>query len=321
MVQLYKNQREKKSKLTEENDRIQQEIKDIQKKISGANDLFLIKNRLNLELNKFGEIGKDSNLNNKIQDLKNNRIKGIVGFMRNVKASAMNMVSKPFESVERSFLVGKLLIVLMFLTLMATAFFYSISLNHWIILLGFVTFILIFFFFLIINILGADLFANQLNIKSTIDISSNLNEYEKFMAMLNKKEDEFFVNAAWVKALNVEMNKIEKTIFERLRGHSIEDLNKKISEYQVKIKQNNEELNKILDKMISAEDYLKIRREMDIIKIELEGKDSAVLNQWLLSNEILIEGFSTLNDKIKEGIMELTEFIRQKINLNITFIS
>jgi hypothetical protein len=321
IVQLYKKQRENKNKLTEKNEEIQQEIKEIQKKIASANDLILIKNRLDFELGKFGEISKDSNLNIRVETLKNNRIGGVVGLMRNIKETAVSIVSKPFDSADREFLVAKSLIGLMFMTLIATVVFYFVSLNNWIILLGFFTFITIFFFFLIINILGSDLFANQLGMLNSIKQSKNMNEYEKFMTTLNKKEDEFLVNAAWVRALNVEKGKIEKTIQERLKGQSIDGLNKLIADYQTAIRNNNEALNKILDQMISAEDYLKIRREMDIMKIELEGINTDQLNEWLIKTEILIEEFSTLDDKIKGAIMEFTDFVRQSVNMNITFIS
>jgi hypothetical protein len=277
--------------------------------MKNADGLVQIYNRLLLEVKKFGDLSKQKNLNDRVNYIKNKRISNIANILKRLHTNLADKVNNYLQKNSRSHLKAKSIIVLGVVVISVSLLIYLITLNTKIIYIGSVTLLINLFIFFLINI-----FSNKKTeeVKSELGIdytNINIKTYEELISKLNeKKDDVFLVNAAWINALRAEAKRVYIAINESMEGQSYTDAANALKEKESKMKENDIEVNKILDSMISAEEYLKLRREIDILKIEVDasGKNE---NLQTPDKELVIKNIENLTNPLKSYLKKFFEYI------------
>ena len=197
----------------------------------------------------------------------------------------------------------------------ATIFIYLNTMDSQIIYVGSVVILANLFIFFLINIFSdnkkEEVLPNPLGIDYT---NINNQTYQQLISKLNqKKDDVFLINAAWVNALRAEAKRVFIAINQSLDGQNYMEVNNVIKEKENKIRQNDAEINAILDATLTAEEYLKLRREIDILKIEIDSeKTSDNLVSQDPSKEIIIKNVENLANPLKSYIKRFFEYIDKR---------
>lgn len=317
-VDQYKAMREEKTKLFDKADTLQIEIEEVKAKTDNAKDLFRIQERLDYELKKFGELSNDPDLNQKTSTLKARKLSQIMKILHSIKA-ATNSISDKVTRSRRAgagdFIVAKGLFFPIFLIFIITLAVYILTENEIIVTAGFITLLLNMFLLVMVNSARDFNFRYPVTFGEVDYENSNNKTYEKFINELNKRDGTFFVNAAWVDALRKEKFKIGQAITRRMGGHSFEEITQNILVKENEIEASNLKINAILDTMISAEEYLKLRRELDIQKIEKESSSRSNREKPTSAggekpSEIRVSSLESLDQRLKGIIMSYLEYLK-----------
>ncbi len=306
-IDQYKEQRDRKNSLQSSNETLQNSLDDLKAKITSSRDLFKIKDRIEHELERFGYMGKDDGLSAKVKEMKNKRIMNVDKVLQKIVQITNRVISQnnnSISSLDSNGVRGRFLLFLSALTFITGTTLYLLIGETIIIIAGiFVSIVNLSNFFLVnmyqdVRFDKVDFFA--INYNGGIG-----NYYQKFVEQLNRQENAFFVNAAWISALTKEKDKVVSAIQDRLGGRSFYDIDTEINKQNELIQNQTEEINKIIDSMISAEEYLKLRRESDLLKAELGNK--------LDTNEeinIIIRGLDRFEQKLKGTIINYLNYLR-----------
>jgi len=309
VISLYKSQKARKDELTSEINNLHAEIESLKNRSNSATDLVKIKERIDYELTKFGQISSDTQLESKTISVKQTRISTIVNLLRNIKDTLIaNNSSKTLEeSLNTSHFPVLYLIVATFLVIIVL---FVLTANVKFLVLGVISILInIFIMFGLRN----TSYPSSLKFPNLDYENYSSDDYENIVSTLNKKEDEFLVNAAWVYALRSEKSKIESAIKNRLGGNSFEGSTESIEGLEILIENKHIEINRILDSAVSAELYLKLRRQQDILKIEAEQSNESLdtLTSNIYPIEITLSNTNSLDNVVRDTIMNYVVVLKQ----------
>ncbi len=307
-IEQYKELRDRKNNLHSSNTTHQNTLDELRSKISSSKDLFRIKDRIELELKKFGQMGEDVELPKRVNEMKQKRLSGVnqlLQSLKNITSNLLNQSNNTISFKESGNVRAKFLFIPAFLSLLTGVALYVLSSDFTILLFGILVSIVNIISFFLINMYQeirfekSDLFLINYN-------DSIGNYYQKFVEKLNRQENAFFVNAAWVNALREEKDKVMGAIQSRLGGRSFYDIDTEIKNVSELIEKQNIEINTIIDSMINAEEYLKLRREADLLKTESnsEFKPTDEIN-------ITIKGIDRLEQKLKGTIINYLNYLKK----------
>ncbi|MCA9387309.1 hypothetical protein KC669_04715, partial [Candidatus Dojkabacteria bacterium] len=303
-VSQYKELRDSKNDLYSSNETLENQIQKLKARIESSKELFQLKDRIEHELSRYSSI-EDSN--QKVNEIKNKRFALITNLLiklQNIISDSSKSENNTVSDNNTSTMYGVfMLLPLPFVIVISTILFIRTSqVQH--VVLGSIIFLLNLIFFFLVNlysevrIFNSSLFSIDYN-------NTNTNIYQQFVKKLSNRENEFLVNAAWVDALKTERSKILETIEKRMGGKSFIEIDAELKKLQEEIENNNSNINKKVDGLIDAEEYLKIRRELDLLKIDnpsITAPDS--LN-------IKFIGLSNLEERLKGTIMSYIEYLKQ----------
>ncbi len=305
-IDEYKQYRDKKNKAMKSIEEINQQIDMLKQNINSAEEIIKMKERLEFEVTKFSQYISDNQLEAKVDSIKETRIQKIVQLLKSFTENALQKtvnVAFPKNPPKKPLHTFQLLILALVPVIAILLYVYRS--NNEVLVWGIVFFIILFFEFTILYVINVA-FSNDSKAVFDLDYTSlSPGDYEKFIKTLNPKEDEFLVNAAWVDALKAEHLKIQNSIRVKTGGKSIDQIKVEINNLEDNLSKVNEEINEILDVMITPEEYLTLKRELDILAIETEGQPET-------ENLSLVYNInSILDDRVKTIIMKYVEWVQK----------
>lgn len=302
-VDQYKYLRDTKNELSLKNDELRKNIDALESKVASSRDLLKLKDRIELELNRFGDLGSRKDLEPIVQKMKVQRLDNVykvLKSLRNITAKLITQNNNPISGENLGGVKARLLLFTSFLVITLSVGLLALNSNITFFTFGlFVAFVNVVFFFLINYLQEVHIDTDIFSINYS-DPSGNY--YQKFVENINRKENAFFVNAAWINALQREKNKVMEVIQSRLGGRSFLDIDAEKKKYESEINSNQNQIDTILDHILSAEDYLNIRRELDLISSES--------NESIERPKVDIIGISNLEEKLKGTIMNYLNFLK-----------
>ncbi|MCA9381582.1 hypothetical protein KC678_04920 [Candidatus Dojkabacteria bacterium] len=302
-VNEYKQLRDSKNELYNKNESLEANIQKLKNSMESSRELFQLKDRIDLELRKYDDAFNGSD--QKVAQIKNKRFELINNLLTKIQNILTDTSSEDkSEKDNTNSMYGMfMLFPLPFVVVISTLLFLKTSQTEHIIL-GSTIFVLNLALFVLVNVYSeVRIFNTKL---FSIDYNNpNTNIYQQFVKKLSNRENEFLVNAAWVSALRTEKNKIIETIEHRMGGKSFIEVEGELKKLQEEIDSNASAINTKLDSLIDAEEYLKIRRELDLLKI-----DNPNLQALEMPN-IVIKGLDNLEQSIKGSIMSYIEYLKQ----------
>lgn len=306
-VEMYKKTREVKMSAHDLNQSINQKIEKLTKSLEGIEELLKIKEALISALKKYGIIAENPNLNIEVDQQKNLKIIQIVNLLKNLGHILLSSANR-INNEKRIDGKGYILIPI----ILSTPFFASIFfvLNRYqvaYIILGLAITLINTILFILLNKINIHL-VYEFNLDCN-NKSFTFDEFEKKIKVNNK----FFLDAAWVDALQFELRKIDAAIKTTLFGKTPEEVNQDIEKYRRQIEENEKKLNKLLDTAITADEYLNIRRKLDILNLEKDENESSEV----MDNKIEIVGIQNLEERTRATIMEYLKYISNLFEIKI----
>lgn len=253
-VNKYKNSKE-------EIEKLKQEISKLEKGNKSSQDLYeslksLIKSKGELE----EAIKRYQNYKNPISEgEKLNEIERRYRDLFEMKKETNN-VAKTLNNTVRNSLRGRGIVVMFFVQILLTAVFFALSQNLLMLILGSIIILELLVSLAIINFFSpGDYDQSIMEIEPEIKIDTQKNT-----------NSERYVNSAIYSSLDLEYQRVLDAISRRLNGKSLESLSLEIENSNKQYSELKSKLEKAPSKL-SQDDYYKLRRELDILKIDIEG--------------------------------------------------
>lgn len=283
-IDHYKSQRTERQRHEEVIKTNTKRIDVISEKLSSSKHLIAIINKIDEELKRFGAMTYTNDINQQILQIRRNRISTVLNLLRSIRSKAHFLVkehpgAKKNAGSETKYFVG----LVTFLGVITTILHLSTN-SLLVMLLGGLGFLFIFIVMMYLKVT----LTSDLNTKTAVPkVRSGERKaitYQQLTRNFNKREDELLVNSAWVNALKQERLRILQSISKRLGNQTYDTLLKSESELRKGIDASREEIIQIMAEKISAESYLRKRRELDLLKIDLAEavEDSELLLEDLL---------------------------------------
>ncbi len=266
-IAIYKDSKKMKEEAQNKIAKHEEELKDISTKLEDSEYLIQIMNRINRELAKFGnQQPPDEIITQKVEQLKQTRIKKVIEILKTVKNFGNIFVSHDQTYSKEDQVNISMFVAMIIVQTLLTTIIYIATSDVRIIFVGFIALLIIF-----LGIIYAKLsIGKALSQEQTNPYKDKNLTFDRLMQKFDRQENAFFVNAAWITALRKEKQTVEQVLQNRLEGQRYNDVVLKISKIKreiAELKSNLEEIDKF---KISAEEYLKKRRELDTLKVELE---------------------------------------------------
>jgi len=304
-VDLYKEQRDARTK--SENG-IQSKKDDLEHKelvLKEIGDLKIVLERINHNLEKFEKLklaDETINLEEKLDQIKKNRRVKTQRILHSFNQSKGNLVK--VEASKDSF-TAKFLFIPIAIIPFVTMFTYFTTNNSTSIVVGVLVMVLNILFWLGINFIES---IKTVTPKTLLPSFGPNFSFEDFKNQFDMNEDKLLVNSAWIKALELEKQRINEIIKKRTNGLDMAEFMNQVSNLRKDV----EDI--IIDSAvsISAEDYLSARRELDIAKIEAGSGES---NK---SASLEISNIQNLDDDVKGLIMKYIDKIKSSHDVQVT---
>lgn len=308
-VEMYKQTREVKNNANNLNQIIQGNIEHLGKSLESIAGLLKMSHAINQSLDKFGQMAKDPNLNSEVNKQKNNKIFQIVNLLKSFGSILLMSKKNKGDFEDGKLLRATALVPLIFVIPFFAGVFFVLS-NYRIafLILGIGLTFLNTFLFIILNRSTTKMIYN-LNLDYN-EKGFSFDEFEKRIKVNNK----FFLDAAWVDALRFEARKVNKSIQNTLFGKTQEEAIQDIEKYKKQIEENDTKLNQLLDTAMTSEEYLNIRRELDILNLEKDENDSG---SQLMDNTFEIEGLANLEERTKATVMAYLKYSSDLFQIKI----
>jgi len=316
-VGFYQNKRKSQQELEKELENLEKENEINVEKLKSVSSLIEVRKKIMTDLQKFGNMASDVQLEQKVQQLKRSRLSQVLSFLLGIKNHTTHIVSQAMDEERAIILVAKGLLLLPFIQVFISLSLYLLSRENKVLYLGFITLLLNILLFILINVLR-DRKVNNLVERSNdskLSFAAIAKQFE------NRDQEKFFVNAAWITALKQETQTIENTISNNLKGKKYVQIEEELKNSKEKLKSVKQKLENLNNKSVSSEEYLKKRRELDMLQIE---KDNliAILNKNIKFDEKAIfdnngVGRSNVDNKlpvILVNIGSLSQSIKTKVD-------
>ncbi len=274
-IEGYQNSKKNKEDLEKRLKKAEQEKQILEENLSSVNSLIQKRNGIIAELSKYGDLGKDPALQEKVEQLKSKTINKNIDNVRkatNKRSHSAGINSK--TDYEMKF-EGLPILGLIALQVVVTIVYYLISLQTKAIMMGLFTLIVLSIVLALINIIKDKASLHIYDEGAENNLRITYNEIDT----TSQNEQNFFVNAAMVNAIKQELLALDSLIKHHLGGKSVEDVNSERTKIEAEYVQLNNESNKMQNSILSSEEYYKKRREVDILKIEQENLEYALGNK------------------------------------------
>lgn len=269
-VEEYKTLRAEKKQIEKNIISIETNKNNLEKRIQGVKDFeHLIKN-IDNQIKRFEPIARDPHLHIKVSQFKQTRLQKIFYFLANVHKITARRIRKTLTPQNRNGFQGLHMVFYIFIQLILTVVTYLYTNNDIFILLGFGFFLGNVLLLIVFNFLPLESNVNN-GIFSIAKVNNEITFEQLEKQTRSQSEDQFLVNVAWYNALQKEKKRIDQTISAQLEGGSFEKITTDIKIANTKIKELQDTAEEITNKMLSPEEYLKLRRDLDILKIEMES--------------------------------------------------
>lgn len=319
-VEEYKGQRSEKEKLEEQIDNLLSKENEIKSKLSSSGELVTNLDRIDSELKKFGILVQDNSLEMKTEAIKQNRIAQVITTLKNIPNKMRSLVA--YEQVEKpsnpeNF--TSILVVLFFQVLFSLGA-YALTTDLRIIYFGIAALGLILLFMIYLKINASKTWAIEQPVSEDPGFEIKVN-FDNLINRLERSEEEFLVNAAWVEALKEERKKTVQSLNSNLNGEDYYKLKASLDGIRSETVECNRKIEEISSKKISAEEYLKLRRDLDLSKIELEElteseKGGLEIVNVLAKVEVpLILYYTQLKEEIQKYLGEIRKLLVGKVQL------
>lgn len=169
-------------------------------------------------------------------------------------------VSKSLNNAVKNTLRGRGIVVMFFVQILLTSLFFILSQNLLILILGAIIILELLVSLAVINYFSPNDFD-----QSIVEIEPEIN-----ISQQRGDNSQRYVNSAIYSSLEQEYRRVLEAIEKRLKGKSLETLSLEINQSKRKHLELQEKLGKAPSKL-SQDEYYKLRRELDILKIEVEG--------------------------------------------------
>jgi hypothetical protein len=318
-VDQYRELRDEKSNLLDLIDSHEVEKKETESKIDSVKDLTVVVQRIDNELSKFNDLISDSTLEDRIQSLKEDRLsrlmKLLVSFSSRFLGNGSNQVGST-SSLDDSLIRGWFMVVSSVTILIGGVVLYVSTQNVGVLLAGTVTAVLQIALFLLFNVFS-DVILSHDRLFSTQYTDGGSKIFEKYGGKFDSEENMLFVRSAWLGALKQEKERLMSIINSRVDGGDIGQLTSSISGQESKSKEAQARINEIADIMMNAQDYLALRRELDLETIN--GSDGNE-NKPEGPVELTFKNLSSLDESPRQSIMKYIEFLKQtgKFTVNVS---
>jgi hypothetical protein len=277
-VDTYNNYQKIVKASKEKRDSILREKEKLTQVLSSSKELIESKSRLENEVQTVLEGADPKELMTKAKELKENRMKKLVGYMHDTRS----LHKFDPEEKERNLMIPKtFIIILLAQTLLSITLF-------------FVTGDIIAFLYLvlsaIVSIGGGIVFQihsydANINSSDTDTLPVVIESNRKFNLSNDSSEEKYLIKYAWVEALNKDLDEVVRSLNQRLGNMTYEELQAKLTKLDADLIEVDAHLKKLEGGKIDQDEYYKFRRELDIFSIErenllvnLEGKvDNGVL--------------------------------------------
>jgi conjugal transfer/entry exclusion protein len=266
-VSSYQNEKQNRDDLEGNIKKAESELGNLQQTVQSVDDLLVSKTRIESDLKKFTDVVKEPDLNNKIKTLKKNRLERLINFLVNFRyKSSANFQSADSDSATSTVLVyGKEIIVLQVVQLILTIVLFIVTRQLGVVIAGAAS-----MFFLVVFLIVINMLKSKREVTSMIPTEESAQK-EAAPAPNDPVENALFINAAWIQALELELQKVNTMISQRFGDMSYDQVTSKINEIKTNIQKWNSDLQTMNANSLSSEEYYKKRRELDILKIEKEN--------------------------------------------------
>lgn len=297
-VDLFQIQESELRILEERNNVIYQKIQKAEEvdQVRDVSELVKIKNRIQKEIERFGNVASNDDAPNQASIIKQRREVSLYEFLKTVKDKSVQSFSNISEINGISNQSSGIILISTILIGAVSIFLFLDDYNVLFILNG-----LIFF---IANL--AILFYAKNQHISKFEIDQEYTSYEDFLANLDKKEDDFLLNVAWVNALKRELIRINDT----LTRHSNVEESITLEEKNELVK-NNQRINEILNSSIQQLEYYQIKDSLISLELEeLDLIDAGQEKQEVSHLKVTIPSLNGLDEQLKRCVVEYAEYLK-----------
>lgn len=310
-VDQYRELRDEKSELLDRTDDFETEKNNVESKIDSVKDLSDVVKRIDAELEKYSDLISDSNLEDKVQSLKEDRITRLVKLLASFSnrflqngSGHLNISAGEMQRVKGWFMVASAFSIL------SGGFVLYIAGNSQAILLLSVAIALSqFILFLLFNVFD-DVILTSDKLFSTQYIEGGSKIFEQYMGSSDDSENMLFVRKAWLSALRQEKERIMSIINSQVEGGDINKLTTSIKQKDKEAHDTQTRLNEIANIMMSAQDYLAIRRELDVMTINSSEEPTNL-------GSVTFKNVNSLDESPRQSIMKYIEFLKQQGTLSV----
>jgi hypothetical protein len=309
----------KEKELKAEISSLESEINTLNASISSVTDLIKKRDGVVAELKKLEPLSSDSKLIQKVEKIKRRRLERLFTYLTNLSSRLGNKFSNNdlVDKTTSKESIIKFLLILVIAQLLSSIALYLYSLNNQIVYISLIGLIAQGILVTLVNI------AKFQEATSIEDLSIEILENSEDIG--TERENKFLINSAWINALKKELESIEKTIKVNLKDQELVQVKGEIEQKQQRIENLRKELSGLGNASLTQEDYLKKRRNLDILKIERENLQAEMpvelvntptLDEHVEENmtffPLVITGLHSLESKLQTEVQMMVDTLRNK---------
>ena len=271
-IEDFQNSKKNKEEIAQKLAEKEKEKLNLDETLDSVASLLEKKSQIETELMKYGDLGKDPTLQEKVNTLKNKKLDKNIEKVKNVTAIKKEILGINSHTEHHFKFIGIPLVILIALQTLITITLYLVSLQTKVILIGLFALVILAIFLAFINILKTK--AN-VYIYDEDKIKNTKVSYQE-IDITNPNEESFFLNAAMVNAIKQELAGLDSLITSHLGGKNLDEVKAEKSKVDNEYEQLKQESDKMDSETLTTEEYYKKRREIDILKIEQENIEYSI---------------------------------------------
>jgi uncharacterized small protein (DUF1192 family) len=298
---------------------LESEISTLNASISSVTEFIKKRDGVVSELKKLEPLSSDSDLAQKVERIKKRRLEKIFTYLANLGSRLGNKFSNGEignKSMSGESIV-KILLILVVIQLLLSITLYLYSLNNQIIFISFIGLSIQVVLIILANIVKSP--------KAISIADFPTKPLEKGGEFGSETENKFLINSAFVDALKKELRSIEKNIKSNLKDRDLAQVKGEIEQKQQQLETVKKELGELGSASLSQEEYLKKRRNLDILKIERENIQAELPSMQpndlnvdeshkkdIILLPLIITGLNNLESKLKDAIQATLATLRNE---------
>ncbi|MDQ7021306.1 MAG: hypothetical protein Q9M91_05765 [Candidatus Dojkabacteria bacterium] len=194
------------------------------------------------------------------------RIQSIIGVLKKLKLNSESIVDQDKYHDKKNRTNSFLYALSSIFYLIGTILFYLQSGDLRVIIIGLIGFLIILFLLIILKVSLATNKTRNFRVDPT-DLDSS---YNSFTTHFDPNEDALLVNSSWVKALRSESFRLNEMLKRNLGGKDYNEVQLELGNIEKSIDEIKNEIDELEKNRITSEEYLKKRRELDVLSLKLK---------------------------------------------------